>query len=219
MQLNTTENIEDSTLTELMRSLGVDGDELTDLMSQASAAPLEQVVIEDAPGKEAGDETAKPIEKRVAKPRRHYANKVDRLRDTLADGFDDAMLLSKADLKLQGKARADKQFETAKRIKGVGVKVQNRVTFLIEYAQGKTAKLNNVMQTALDVLKADGKLTTGNDGNLVKALVAGGKTPATARTMAGNTVAAFKVLDMVEGREPHTFYPNPDSVLLERLSK
>lgn len=209
MNLNTQENIEDATLSDIMRSLGVDNPD--DLAQEAVAKkPVEEIKMEEAP-KEA---------KVAPKIKRHYANKVDRLKETLEGGFYNAMLLTKLDIALVGQARKDKEAETAKFIKTAGVKVQNRVTFLIEHAQGKTAKLNNVMQTALDVLKAEGKLTTGNEGNLVKALMASGKTQATSRAMAGNSIAAMRLLQMVvPSKEVQTFVANPESLFLERLSK
>ena len=216
MQLNTNQNIEESALEEIMRSLGMDDTDVAEMVAAATTPELEKVEVKETPQAEQDFGYAP---KKEPLPRQHYANKVERMKVTLAGKFGDAMMLTKDDLKLEGEARLDKQLETAKLIKGAGVKVQNRVTFLIEYAQGRTDKLNNVMQTALDVLKADGKLTSGNEGNLLKALLASGKTERTSKAMAGNTIAAMKLLRMIEGKEPHTFYPNPESALLERLSK
>lgn len=220
MGLNTTQNVEDSTLAELMAALGDDGSATQALLSEVSV-PVEEVKIEEVLSAPIVSATSK-VETRVKaepKAKKHYTNKVDRMKDTLGADFGKAMLLERGDLELKGKARAAKEDEVSALIKDSGVKVQNRITFILEFAQGKTASLNNVMQTALDLLESDGKITSGEKGNLVEALLKSGKTIATSRAMANNTITAMRTLRVIIGKEPQVFYANPESVILDRLGK
>ncbi|WP_323016402.1 hypothetical protein [Castellaniella sp.] len=208
-------NIEEAALAQLLGSLGIDDEALAQEVAGTQHPAAQRIAIKEVGGK------SKKADRRIAqKPvRRHHANMVDRMRDTLADHFDDAMLLTVAERALNGEARKTKASENATMIRGLGKKAAHRATFLIEHAQGRTEKLNGVMRLALDTLTKDERLTTGKDGNLVAALVASGKTAATSRAMAGNTIIAMKALQIIRVAGDQAFIANPDSALLPLLAK
>ncbi len=99
----------------------------------------------------------------------------------------------------------------------VGTKVQNRVTYLIEFAGGKSAKLNDIAVAAMKLLKSDGKITTGEKGNLFAEL---SKTHAksSANAMGNNTIGAMRVLKMVVSNEKGEYVPNPQSLYFLKIS-
>jgi hypothetical protein len=99
-------------------------------------------------------------------------------------------------------------------IDGMGVKVKNRATMLLEYAAGKTDRLNNVIATALKVLAEDGKLVSGDKGNLFQTLLAKPYSPSAARAMGNNTLNMMAQLKLVVQSEKQVYVPNPESLLL-----
>jgi hypothetical protein len=157
--------------------------------------------------------------KKTTVERKHYANKVDRLSDKLGKDFDSNLVLETADLKLTGNALEDKQAETLASIMGAGKKVQNRQTFILEYVAGKSASLNGVITTALKVLKRDGQITTGIEGNFHKELLAKPYSANAAKAMGGNSLLAMRTLKMINVGEGGKFIANPNSIIMEKLAK
>lgn len=174
----------------------------------------------------AGDDQPEPAaaapekpakEKKAPTPRKCYPSKVARLTDKLGADLGNYTVLELADAALEGDDLKAKQDETIDAIKGAGVKVQGRITFILEFMAGKSAKLNGVIQHAFRLLKEEGKLTTGDEGNLLKALTGEGKTLATARAMSNNTVAAMRTLKVIsKGADGHV--ANPDSLVLMKVN-
>ncbi|HDR8859213.1 TPA: hypothetical protein QDA74_003711 [Burkholderia territorii] len=65
------------------------------------------------------------------------------------------------------------------------------------------------------MLVADGKITTGENGNLHKNLIAKPYSVSAARSMGRNTVTLMEKLKLlVPSGEKGTFVPNPESLLL-----
>lgn len=159
---------------------------------------------------------AKP--ERKAPVRKHYASKVDRLQDKIGADLGDYTVLEVADGALEGDSLAAKQAETIKAIEESGVKVQNRITFILEFMAGKSAKLNGVISTAFRLLKSDGAITTGDAGNLQVALVKDGKTMASARSMTNNTIAAMRALKVMDKDPSGKYVANPQSLVLMKLN-
>jgi hypothetical protein len=162
-------------------------------------------------------EEATAAPKKAPTPRKHYATKVERISDKLGDKLGEYTVLELSDAALEGEALAAKQTETLEIIKGSGKKVQSRMTFVLEYVAGKSSKLNGVIVTALSLLKTDGKLTTGNEGNLFKKLVAHPYSPSAAKAMGGNTLLALKGLKVVVAGTNGDYIENPDSLILMKL--
>lgn len=162
------------------------------------------------------DEAGAAPEKKEPVARKHYASKSERITDKFGSALGEYTVLELSDALLEGDALAAKQAETMQRIKDAGVKVQNRTTFLMEFAAGKAAKLNAVATTALNVLKRDGKITTGENGNLFVELSKQYK-KSSANTMGNNTILALKVLKMIGG-EKGEFVANPQSLYMAKIN-
>lgn len=170
-------------------------------------------------GKGKGDKKcAEPSEPKEKKERKHYASKIERLNDKLGTTLGDYTVLEINDATLEGDALKAKQDETMEALKTAGTKVQNRMTFLIEFAAGKSAKLNGIATKALELLKKDGKITTGEKGNLHQALIAHPYSVNAAKAMGGNTLLAMQKLKMLVAGEKGEWLPNPNSLYLIKIN-
>lgn len=149
--------------------------------------------------------------------RKHYASKTERVTDKLGESLGDYMVLEISDAALVGDDLKAKQQETLDTLKDASVKVQNRMTFLIEFAAGKSAKLNDIATKALQLLKKDGKITTGESGNLHLALVEKYQKHS-ALAMGGNTINAMKSLKMIVQGEKGEYVANPGSLYLATIN-
>lgn len=159
--------------------------------------------------------------KKADKPtRKHYASKEERLTDKLGDKLSGFLVLTSSDAKLVGDELAAKQAETIEVLKGAGLKVQNRMTMLLEYVAGKnTNGLNKAILRAIGLLKRDGHIKTGDKGNFHLDLIANPYSVAAARAMGNNTVAALRNLQMIAKAEDGTYVPNPESLVLTKVNK
>lgn len=166
----------------------------------------------------AGEPEAPKEKKAVA--RKHYASKVDRISDKLGDKLGDYTLLEFNDAKLKGDDQVAKQQETLEMINKSGIKVQNRITFVLEFISGKTEKLNGVLKTAFELLNKDGKLTVGEKGNLISTLTAEPTNyhPSSAKAMGGNTLLAMKNLKVLIDGEKGELVGNPQSLILIKMN-
>ncbi|WP_234725315.1 hypothetical protein [Cupriavidus metallidurans] len=154
---------------------------------------------------------AEAANKPPAQPKIYFGNnKVGRLQHTLADSIGDFTLFEMKDV--EGDVAA-KSAENLNAMKELGTKVQNRVTYILEFAAGKSKSLNVVIATALKVLVRDGSITTGDKGNLMKELD-GKYALSSARAMANNSVLAMKFLRMVVPGDKQQLVANGDSTLL-----
>lgn len=170
-------------------------------------------------------EAEKPAEATVEaapkapKVRISFKNKAERLQHNLGNNFDVAMVLEKADQALEGEALQNKQAETLAAIMGSGVKVQTRITFVLEFVMGKSAKLNEVMKMALSALKKDGFISSAADGTFMKAMFAK-YTMNTAKAMGNNTLLALKALKVIKvGDDKGKMVANAESVVLGKLGE
>lgn len=189
--------------------------------SENSASPFavtdavaEKVVEAKKPSKKARE----PSEKKAPFERKHYANKVERLSDTLGANMGDYLILEIQDALLEGDALKAKQAETLVVINEAGKKVQNRQTFILEFVAGKSATLNNVIQLALNALKANGTVSMNADDVFFQSLLAKPYTMNAARAMGNNTLAAMRLLKMVKATDKG-YAVNPQSVILAKLAE
>jgi hypothetical protein len=164
-----------------------------------------------------GDKKKAAGEDKPKAQRKFYASKVERIKDKLGDKLGEYTVLELSDATLEGEALAKKQQETIDAIKNAGKKVQNRITFVMEFIAGKSSKLNGVITTALKVLKRDGKVSVGVEGNLYKALIEHPYSPAAAKAMGGNTLLALKTLKVIVPGEKGEYVANPKSLVLAKL--
>jgi hypothetical protein len=156
---------------------------------------------------------AAPAKARTA--RVHYVNKTDRIKARLGANLGNYLVLEIADADLEGDALKAKQDETLAVIDAMSVKVKNRASLLLDFLSGKTGKPNEILKRALDVLAADGKITTGDNGNLHKNLLAKPYSVSAARAMGRNTVTVMEKTKMiVAGANKGEFLPNPSSLFL-----
>lgn len=142
-------------------------------------------------------------------------NKLGRLEAGLGDKLKDYLLLTVSEAALEGEELTARVAENTAMFKGLGVKVQNRATNLIEFAAGKRNGLNGVIETTIRLLAADGQLTTGDKGNVISALVAHPYSIGAARAMGNNTINMLRNLQMVDLGAKGVLVPNPDSLLLQ----
>lgn len=182
----------------------------------ADAAPIEGA----SPAEIAEAEAVAPAAVEVVAPkaprapRMHYQNKTDRIKARLGEKLGDYLVLEIDDASLEGDALKAKQDETLAVIDAMAVKVKNRASLLIDWLSGKTAKPNEILKRALDVLFADGKITTGDNGNLHKNLLAKPYSASAARAMGRNTVTVMEKTKMVIQSGKGEFLPNPNSLFL-----
>jgi hypothetical protein len=156
-----------------------------------------------------------PAVAKVRAPRVHYANKTDRIVARLGDNLGDYMVFEAADGELVGDALKAKQAEALAVIDGMAVKVKNRASLLIDWLSGKTAKPNEILFRALNVLHDDGKIATGDGGNLHKNLLKKPYSPSAARAMGRNTITVLEKTKMIVATKVKGEYaPNPNSLFL-----
>jgi hypothetical protein len=156
--------------------------------------------------------------KKVATPRKHYSDKVERLKDRMGAGLAEYTVLTMEDAGVDPAELQAKMDETLVIIKAMNKKEQARASMFIEFLAGKKAKPNEVLDRALRVLARDGKITTGKDGNLFLDLVAKPYHPASARAMGGNTIGMLADLKVLVADGKQVFKGNPDSLLLAKAN-
>lgn len=158
--------------------------------------------------------------KRVPTPRKHYADKVERLVDRMGEKLADYSVLTTEDAgALEGsdglKAVTERTLEI---IRGMNSKEKNRATNFMEWLSGRRSTLNAVLFRTLQVLSRDGHIQTGtgDEGNVIKDLLGAEYSLGSARAMAGNTIGMFADLKVIIPLEGHKgrFVGNADSLLL-----
>lgn len=198
---------------------------LAEVEAKEAAHELEvKVGVAPAPITDEGAEKPKKEKKakgekkeKDAPKRKHYASKEERITDKFGAELGEYLVLEMKDAALTGEALKEVQENTLASMNAVGTKVQNRVTYLIEFAGGKAAKLNEIAVAAMKLLKSDGKIVTGEKGNLFAELT---KTHAksSANAMGGNTIGAMRVLKMVILDGNGDYIPNPQSLYYHKIS-
>ncbi|CAG9228546.1 hypothetical protein [Burkholderia vietnamiensis] len=185
------------------------------IAEEALADDLKAQVAENTAAPDAATAAAPAAGKTPRAPRVHYENKLDRIKARHGDNLGNYLVLEVADADLDGDALKAKQDETLAIIDAMGVKVKNRASLLIDWVSGKVDKPNEILKRALDVLIADNKITTGENGNLHKNLLAKPYSVSAARSMGRNTVTLMEKLKMlIPSGEKGTFVANPESLLL-----
>lgn len=167
-------------------------------------------------------EKAKKEAEKAAKPKRIFfgANKIGRLTHEMgADRLNEFSVLTIADAGLEGEALAKRQKEVQDMIAGMAQKVKNRATYLFLFMH-KGGKLNEVMRRVFFVLHRDGKIKTGDSGNMTAELLAKPYDLKTARATGNNTVSLLKQLQvLVPGTEKGEYVGNPDSLVLAKVNE
>jgi len=192
-----------------------------DLSDHYAAMPADEVPHDGASAEEIAAATvevtpvAAPKAPKVPKaPRVHYENKTDRIKSRLGEKLGDYLVLELNDAELEGDALKAKQDETLAVIDAMSVKVKNRASLLMDFLSGKATKPNEIMKRALDCLAADGKLTTGDKGNLHLNLLTKPYSTAAARSMGRNTLTVMEKTKMIVLSTKGEYLPNPESLFL-----
>jgi hypothetical protein len=149
-------------------------------------------------------------------PRKHYSDKVERLKDRVGASLAEYTVLTTADALVDEEELGKVMERTLEIIRGMNSKEKNRASNFIEFLSGKKAKLNNVLERVLGVLDRDGFIQTGNDGNVIKDLIARPYSIGSARAMGGNTIGVYADLKVILPDGKGRFVPNPDSLLLAK---
>lgn len=208
-----------------MLNAAVSGAEATEIMV-AEATPM-GVTEGAAPSGDATDVVAAaPTKKeKVAKepkapatPRKHYTDKTERLKDKLGAGLSEYSVLTLADAGVNEEELKVVMEKTMEIIRTMNKKESNWAVKLIEFLAGKKSSISEVTGTILKLLHTDGHITTGNDGNVFKTLVARPYSPGSARAMGGNNVGFMKDLKMIIADGKGKFIANPDSLLLMKAN-
>jgi hypothetical protein len=147
-------------------------------------------------------------------PRKHYTDKLERIKDRLGAGAADYTVLTLADAAVSDEELQVVMQDTFDIIKGMNKKEQNRASLLFDFLSGKKATLSNVLETTLRVLHRDGHITTGKTSNLITELIAKPYSIASARAMGGNTVGMYRDLKLLNEDGKGRFIANPESTLL-----
>lgn len=179
-----------------------------------AAREKRRIEREEKAAKRAAEKAAKP----APVPRKHYASKVERIADKLGDKLGDYTVLTLSDASLTGDELAAKQQETLDIVKNAGSKVQNRMTLLMEFVAGKSSKLNEVIARAFKLLHTEGKLTVGEKGNFHQNLLAKPYSPAAARAMGNNTLAAMRDFKVIAKNADGEYVANPESLVLMKVN-
>ena len=187
--------------------------EATDLM--IAQATDEGMVEGAAPTGESSDAVAaEPV--KVKRERKHYADKVDRLKDRVGASLSEYTVLTTADAMVDESELGAVMERTLEIIRAMNSKEKNRASNFIEFLSGKKAKLNNVLERVLRVLDRDGFIQTGAEGNVIKDLIARPYSIASARAMGGNTIGMYADLKVILADGKGRFVANPDSLLLAK---
>lgn len=192
---------------------------IEDKAAKKAAAKAEREAAKLARAEERAKKKAEREAEKAARPtRKFYASKVERVSDKLGADLGSYTVLTFADATLTGDDLAAKQQETLDALAAAGQKVQNRMTLLLEYVAGKSSKLNEVIQRAFILLKKDGHIKTGEKGNFHLDLLAKPYSAAAARAMGNNTIAAMRLLKVIEKNEEGTYVPNAESLILVKVN-
>lgn len=167
----------------------------------------------------AADKAAEPAApKAPVEPRIFFGrNKLGRLEHRLGADINTAILQDLADADLEGDALTEKIAAYKADFKKLAVKVQNRATNVIEFVNGKSTRMNPVIEIAIRMLAKDRQLVTGDTGNLFTRLQTL-YTPGAARSMGNSTMGMLKALQIVTESAKQTYVPNPNSALLAHIS-
>lgn len=135
------------------------------------------------------------------------------LADRLNGKANEFLVLEDDDLKLEPEDLEKKQAEFMRNLDtNVAKKVAEKCIMLMkDLTQGNKVK-NEVMNTAFIILRRDGKLTSGDQGNLQKALMSK-YSVGTARSQANQIFCLFPLLKITT-KEKGLLMPNPQSTIL-----
>lgn len=206
-----TEAVTELTLEEL--EVAVTRAEAVDAMM--ATATVDEITVGASPSEtEAAPGEVKA--KRVVTPRKHYTDKVERLKDRVGAELAEYTVLTTADALVDEAELSAVMERTLGIIREMNSKQKNRASNLIEFLSGKRARLNNVLERVLRVLERDGVIQTGNEGNVMKDLLARPYSPASARAMGGNTIGMYADLKLIVADGKGKYVANPDSLLLAK---
>jgi hypothetical protein len=176
-----------------------------------ASAGAENTAKPDQAAEAAPEEPKK--KKEPAAPRPHFSNTIDRIRYNHGGSFEDYLTLESVAGESEEEAVKAKA-EVLAICEAMSVKEKNRLSLLVDYVSGRKETLNAVIRMAVTTLHEDGKLETGDTGNLHLRLVGVPYSPQSARSMGRNTISLMEKLRMVVKTEKQTYAANPKSIYL-----
>ncbi|WP_151708835.1 hypothetical protein [Acinetobacter brisouii] len=191
-------------------------------------APVKKAKKAEKPtvkSEEDGEEDKKVVSPTTARTTYHNAKKSDVLLDRLGGSQDDIVLeFSDADLSPEELADKQREFLQVLNIQphmsttGVSTqkKVAEKVVILFTYLK-RGGKMNEVIYRTIKLLVEEGKVTSGDNGNLVKSLLDKPYSKGTARAQSGQMFKLLPLLKIAKEDSKGVFVANEDSVILRRL--
>lgn len=143
-----------------------------------------------------------PRPKKEPKPKVKIPEEKDkRVLLRLGTKLDDVALLEDRDLNLDERGKSELKENLLNRLAHAPKKIQNRITYFVEYIADLSAVLPEVLNMGIHVLVKDGYISASNKmadcGNFYKKLIDRPYAPASASAMGANTVKAMQVLKLV----------------------
>lgn len=184
-------------------------------LAQGDATPADAEATGDGAGEE--QQAAAPEQKKKEPPKRRVTYSGNRksvvLSDRLNGRTSEFLILEKSDALLEPEELEKKQAEFMRNLDtAVAKKVAEKCIMLMKDLTNGNKVKNEVMNTAFYILKRDGKLTSGDQGNLQKALLAK-YSLGTARSQANQIFCLFPLLKITT-KEKGLLMPNPNSNIL-----
>lgn len=187
--------------------------EAVDALPADAVAPTEAAPTDEAVKVKPKREKKPKAEKVAGAPRKFYGLDMgSRLADRGVKS-----VLTVADEALEGADREAKAAEVIALVKGASQKVSKRATYILEFAEGKSANLNNLIRTCVNLVITEGVLTTGKEGNMQKAM-APCFDQGTINSGGMNSVAALRLLQVIiPSADGKGYVANPDSALFPKM--
>jgi len=208
---------EDEILQDAMTGTPVDPEsQLQETLEEIAEQPAADLASTEAkPERKKREKKAKaPKEPKEPRPTSVTHKPGDLLLAKLGDKAADYLTFAMSDLDLTEEARAAKRAAFIERMNGeeIADKVREKVIILLTgFMKGGT--MNEVIKRAFTVLHADGKLTSGDKGNLQQNLLTKPYSLGTARSQANQIFMLFPELGITI-KEKGQMLPNPDSTIL-----
>lgn len=184
------------------------------LPSTDESAALPTGDTSDAPPAEnaAADGDAAPAAAKT--PRKHYANKLERIKDRLGASAADYTVLTLADAGVSDDDLKQVMESTFAIIEGMNKKQKDHASQLYDFLTGKKASMRAVHEIVLKTMARDGFVTTGEKGNVITEMLGKPYSMGSARAMSGNAIGMMADLKLLKGDGKGRYVGNPESTLL-----
>lgn len=146
--------------------------------------------------------------------RKHYANKLDRIKDRLGAAAADYTVLTLADAGVSDDDLKQVMESTFAIIEGMNKKQKDHASQLYDFLTGKKASMRAVHEIVLKTMARDGFVTTGEKGNVITEMLGKPYSMGSARAMSGNAIGMMADLKLLKSDGKGRYVGNPESTLL-----